>query len=207
MARELGNRPFGKNESFYTLQAPTSGWMYNGCKAHSAEEMKSRLESGRIAETLDTMPCHAGDYVYINSGVLHAATAGSLHFEIEENCEITYRFYDFERKDHHGHLRPLQIENALRCLDVTKKSQARTYGEYPIEERMYSTQLIRQRNRFANSGGTFAFAVMLRGDREFDGYRVTPGTAILLDSDESLDVSGGEFMVCKPKPYILLRTI
>ncbi len=198
MAQKLENKSFGKNESFYTLIAPTCGKMYNGCKAKSVEEMKQKIADGKIDETLDMMPCEAGDYTYVVGGTLHAATAGSLHFEIEENSEYTYRFYDFDRTDKNGNKRPLQLDKALACLDVTKKSTAGKYGDEPIVERMYSTQLIKNRDTFTNTGDMFAFAVMLRGEKMIDGVRVMPGTAILLDENETLDVSGCEFMIAKP---------
>ena len=63
---------------------------------------------------------------------------------------------------------------------------------------MYSTQLIKNRDTFTNTGDMFAFAVMLRGEKLIDGVRVMPGTAILLDENETLDVSGCEFMIAKP---------
>ena len=199
MAQKLENKPFGKNESFYTLEAPTCGKMYNGCKAISVEDMKTKISEGKIAETLDMMSCEAGDYTYIVGGTLHAATAGSLHFEIEENCEKTYRFYDFDRIDKNGNKRPLQLEKALACLDVKKKSVARKYGNKPIEERMYSTQLIRNKATFKNSGDMFAFAVMLKGEKDLHSIKILPGTAILLEPNEELDVSNCEFMIAKPK--------
>lgn len=199
MARRLEGLPFGKNESFYTLKAPDCGRMYNGCKASSVEEMREMIAAGRIAETLDMMPCKAGDYVYITGGTLHAATAGGLHFEIEENCEKTYRFYDFDRVDGNGQKRPLQLEKALACLDVSQKSVSRRYDGAPIEERMYITQLIRQQDSLVNERDMFAFAVLLRGEKSVLGISVLPGTAVLLEPGETLDVSGCEVMLVWPK--------
>ena len=200
MSRKLENMPFGKNESFYTLNAPTCGKMYNGCKAKSVEDMKQKIAEGKIAETLDMMPCAAGDYVYITGGTLHAATAGSLHFEIEENFGKTYRFWDHERTDKSGNKRPLQLEPALACLDVSKKSVTRHYkDDEPIEERMYFTRLIRSKESFTNKGDMFSFAVMLKGDKTYNDIRVLPGTAILLDAGETLDTSGAEWMIATPK--------
>lgn len=199
MAAKLEGKSFGKNESFYTLEAPTCGKMYNGCKASSIEEMKEKIAAGRIDETLDMMPCEVGDYVYVTGGTLHAATAGSLHFEIEENCEKTYRFFDFDRVDKHGNKRPLQLEKALACLELSQKSTSRKYGEDPIEERMYSTQLIRNKESYKNDNEMFAFAVMLRGEKSINGVTILPGTAILLEPGDIIDVSTCEFMIARPK--------
>ena len=174
--------------------------MYNGCKAANPAEMKRMMDEGRIADALDMMPCAAGDYVYIEGGTLHAATAGSLHFEIEENCEVTYRFWDYDRLDADGKKRPLQVEQALSCLDVSKKSTTRHYTPgQPIHERMYSTQLISGEQSYTNASDMFAFAVMLSGEKELLGCRILPGTAIILDPGETLDTSNASFMIAIPK--------
>jgi mannose-6-phosphate isomerase len=200
MAQKLENKPYGKNESFFTLEAPKCGKMYNGCKAASVEEMKQKIEAGKIAETLDMMPCSVGDYVYVEAGTLHAATAGSLHFEIEENCEKTYRFWDYDRKDKNGNKRPLQLEKALACLNVSKKSTSRTYNDdEPIEERMYFTRHLKNKSSFTNVADMFSFAVMLKGEKVINGIKVLPGTAILLDPREVLDTSEAEWIIATPK--------
>lgn len=200
MAAELEGLPFGKNESFYTLIPPTGGRMYNGCKAPDTEAMRRSIAEGRIAEMLDTMPCAAGDYVYIEGGTLHAATAGSLHFEIEENCERTYRFWDYDRTDARGNKRPLQLDKALACLRVEKKSRTRRYsGDTPIEERLYSTRLIEGKSSYTHAGDMFGFAVMLRGEQLLLGTRILPGTAILLDPGDTLDTSGATYIIATPK--------
>ncbi|MDR2778462.1 MAG: class I mannose-6-phosphate isomerase [Rickettsiales bacterium] len=200
MAQKLENKPFGKNESFYTLQAPICGKMYNGCLATNADDMRQKIAEGRVRETLDMMPCDVGDYVYIVAGTLHAATAGSLHFEVEENCEKTYRFWDYDRTDKNGNKRPLHLEKALACLDVKKKSMAIRYrDDEPIEERMYSTRHIVDKNSFTNRGNMFSFAIMLRGGGTIGDVRVLPGTAVMLDAGETFDTSDSEWIITTPK--------
>ena len=200
MSRKLENMPFGKNESFYTLEAPTTGKMYNGCKADNMEDMKRKIAEGRIRETLDMMPCAVGDYIYVTGGTLHAATAGSLHFEIEENFGKTYRFWDYDRIDKDGNKRSLQLDRALECLDVAKKSVTSHYkDDEPIEERMYFTRLVRDKSEFTNTGAMFSFAVMLKGDKTYGGTRVLPGTAILLNEGETLDTDCAEWMIATLK--------
>lgn len=196
-AKALEGMAFGKNESFYTLEAPTTGRMYNGCRAGSVDELRGMLRDGRVMEAVDEIACRAGDYLFIEGGTLHAATAGSLHFEIEENCELTYRLHDFDRVDAAGARRPLQVDKALHCLDVGRRSTARRYDGAPIEERLYATQLVRGPGPFVNERDMFAFAVMVGGEARHAG--VKPGTAILLEPGETLDVAGAEFIVAWPK--------
>ena len=199
-AMKLEGKTFGKNESFYIIQDPTKGWMYNGCKAKNVEEMKEKILENKIEDVLDTIPCEVGDYVYVVGGTLHAATAGSLSFEIEENCEHTYRFFDFNRVDKNGKKRELQIDKALACLDVNKKSKSRVYNnDDPIEERMYITRHIIGKDFFENISDMFSFAVMIKGEKFYDNVRVLPGTAILLEPSEILDVSNSEWIIVTPK--------
>ena len=52
---------------------------------------------------------------------------------------------------------------------------------------------------FTNKGDMFAFAVMLKGDKTLNDIHILPGTAILLEPNETIDVSNAEFMIAKPK--------
>ena len=198
-AKALEGIALGKNESFYMLEAPTTERMYNGCRASSVDELRGLMRDGRVMEAVDEIACHAGDYIFVEGGTLHAATAGSLSFEIEENCQLTYRLHDHGRVDATGAPRPLQVEKALHCLAVEKKSTARAYGDAPIEERLYATQLVRGGGKFTNGRDMFAFAVMIKGEARVAGVDIKPGTAVLLDPDEALYIAGSEFIVAWPK--------
>lgn len=196
MANELLNLPFGKNESFYIIEPPTSGFMFNGCLVDSRDAMADLIENGRCMDGVDTLPLSVGSYVYVTGGTLHAATRGSLSFEIEENCDATFRFYDFDRVDKDGKRRPLQITNALRCLNVKNKSTVKFYQPgSPIVERLYSTQLIKNQSFVKNTdSSTFTILVLLKGIKEFDGIVIYPGTAVILEDLDMFDTSSLEWM-------------
>ncbi len=198
MAMRIDKKPFGKNESFFIMEAPEAGYMYNGCKAKSREEMAKLIVEGRCMEGVDQLPLKAGDYVYVTGGTLHAASRGSLSFEIEENCDATYRFYDFDRLDKNGNKRPLQVEDALACLKVDNKSVTRQYrkGE-PIVERMYSTQYVNDEDKFVNSENSFVIAVMLKGQKVIDKLILLPGSAIIIEPGDVLDLSNCEWMLIR----------
>lgn len=196
---DLG-KPFGKNESFFLLEAPTAGYIYNGCTAPSVEAFRSLIEDGRCLEGVDRLPVKAGDYIYIEGGTLHAASAGSFSFEIEENCDATYRFYDFDRLDKDGKKRPLQVNQALKSLHPDLKSKIKRYAEgEAIEERMYWTQHIASADRVENKTEMFIFAVVLKGSVTVQGYEALVGTAIVLEPGDSLDGQGAEIMLASPK--------
>lgn len=195
-AKELEAKPFGKNESFFLLEAPTSGKMYNGCKVNSVEQMRHLIEEGRTLEGVDEVSVKSGDYVYVTGGTLHAATAGSVSFEIEENCDATYRFYDFDRIDKDGKKRPLQVENALMSLNPTQKSIVKHYQPNSvIQERMYWTSYKPGADVIENKSSMFIFATLLRGTAVVMNHRVLPGTAILIEPGDRFDANGADFML------------
>ncbi|MBQ7286720.1 MAG: class I mannose-6-phosphate isomerase, partial [Candidatus Gastranaerophilales bacterium] len=121
LAKTLEKSDFGKNESWYFIDAPKSGKIFAGCKAKTSEELKEKVASNLYDDIIDYLEVTNGDYVYIQAGTMHAMAAGSFVFEIEENCNATYRVYDFDRVDNKGNKRPLQTQNALLAIDVNMK--------------------------------------------------------------------------------------
>ena len=197
MAAKLENKPFGKNESFFIIEPPTAGRMYNGCKV-STEELDALFADGKCLDGVDTVEVKAGDYVYVTGGTLHAAARGSLSFEIEENCDATFRFYDFDRLDKNGQKRPLQVENALACLRPEKRSKISRYEEgKAIVERMYSTELITKRAEYVNDDTTIAIAVLLKGEKVVEGQKLLAGAAVLLELGDKLDMTDCQWMLIK----------
>lgn len=203
MANKLLQRPFGKNESFYFIEAPASGKTYDGCNCKSSDELKKAIDNGKIGEAVGTVDIKKGDYVYIQAGTLHAAAKGSLIFEIEENSEVTYRFYDFDRIDKDGKKRPLQLDKALMCLDPQKQSAPEPMkqdGDNWYRHRMYSVKHFVKDSVYTNDSKTVACATLMSGEVTLSsGIKVTPGTAVLLEPNESIDFGKCEFMVTIPQ--------
>lgn len=141
-AQEIENRPFGKNESWYFIEPPTNRWLFNGCRVSTIEEIEQKINENRVEEdVIDHLQIGEKDYVFVEQGTMHAATHGALFYEIEENCNLTYRFFDFNRKDKNGNKRELHIDKALKAINPKLKSKARKYNGEEIIERLYSTKL------------------------------------------------------------------
>lgn len=193
-AKKLEEAPFGKNESFYILEPPTSGKMFNGVLTDDVKKFEEAVRKGETLKYVDSLECKAGDYIYVIGGTLHAAAAGTLSFEIEENCEHTYRFFDFNRKDKKGNPRPLQIDKALISVDLSKKSKAQKAGSLFVE-RLYWSQLTKPNGAYKNTTDSFLFLVSLDKNINYQGLVIMPGTAILLDPQEEINV-GDATVIC-----------
>ena len=107
----------GKTEMWYIVEADEGAEIIYGLKdGMSAEEFRTAVREGKLADTMHHCPVHAGETYFIPSGMLHAIGAGILIAEIQQNCDLTYRVYDYERRGADGSLRELHVHKAL---DVT----------------------------------------------------------------------------------------
>ena len=187
MAGGIEHMARGKRESWYFLVPPKSGWILNGCVCRDEEEKEQFLAAGRYREMTDTLAVETGDYVFVHPGTLHSLTAGSLVYEIEEGADLTYRFYDYDRKDADGKLRELQVDKAVMALDFRRKSVCRQYppsGE--IVEETYVTKKLSQAVEYRNTSGTLECLTLLEGGFVCGGVSVTPGMTVLLWPGEAV---------------------
>ena len=108
---------YGKSEMWYIIDAAEGALLYFGFqKEITKEEFKRRIEDNTIMEVLNAVPVRKGDVFFIEAGTIHAIGKGILLAEIQQNSNVTYRVYDYARRDKDGNTRELHIDKAL---DVT----------------------------------------------------------------------------------------
>lgn len=188
VALEMENESLGKRESWLFLEAPDSGEIYNGCKCQSKEELRESLENNKdIIECFDTLKVKKGDYVYCESGTLHALTAGSLVYEIEEGSDYTYRIHDYNRTDSEGKTREIHIEKALKALDLELKSGIKRYEENSlISEETYETHKYENISHYVNQSDEVECFTLIEGECVCDGIVCGKGMTILLLPGEEI---------------------
>jgi len=122
---ELANErhdSFGKTEMWYVMDAdPGANLIVGFNKDVEKEEYKKSIENDTLLELLNYEPVKEGDTFFINTGKIHAIGAGVLLAEIQQTSDITYRVFDFNRKDKNGNLRELHTDLALDAIDYAKK--------------------------------------------------------------------------------------
>ena len=112
---------FGKSEMWHIIDADEGAGLYVGLKENSSkEEIERRLKDGTILEALNFVHVKPGDTYVINPGTIHAIGAGVRLIEIQQNSDLTYRLYDYNRLDKDGNPRELHIEKALKVIDYSK---------------------------------------------------------------------------------------
>lgn len=111
--------PNGKSEMWYVIDAEDGAELVYGVKEElTREQLKQHIENGTLEEILNFVPVKKGDVFYIPAGTLHAIGKGILIAEVQQNSNITYRVYDYNRRDANGNLRELHIEDAAACASL-----------------------------------------------------------------------------------------
>ena len=110
---------FGKTEMWYIMDAePGAKLVYGLADGCTIEEFARAVEEGTIEDKLNYVEVHRGDVYFIPSGQVHAIGAGILIAEIQQNSNITYRVYDYNRRQSDGSLRQLHTEKALDVIKI-----------------------------------------------------------------------------------------
>ncbi len=109
LAQKYG-QPRGKTECWYALAAEPDAKVALGLKAGvTVDAIKAGIADGTLEKSLNVIPIHAGEMIYVDAGTVHAIWPGSVLLETQQNCDLTYRMYDY------GRGRELHIEKSLEA--------------------------------------------------------------------------------------------
>jgi len=108
----------GKNEIWYVMEPPDSGYLIIGLKdGVDRKALGEAILNGNVGDCLNRLPVRRGDAVDIPAGLVHALTKGAVVAEVQQNSDLTYRLYDYGRVGIDGKARKLRIEDALGVID------------------------------------------------------------------------------------------
>ena len=135
LARKRHNS-FGKNEMWYVVAADPGARLISGFSEQiTPKEYKERVQNGTFAEVLQQCPIEPGDVFYVPAGRVHGIGAGAFVAEIQQTSDITYRIYDYHRRDAQGHLRELHTSQALDAINFADvQDDFRTHYDHVTNE-------------------------------------------------------------------------
>ncbi|MDH6358573.1 type I phosphomannose isomerase catalytic subunit [Parabacteroides sp. PF5-9] len=127
LARKRHNS-FGKTEMWYVIKATPKATLYSGFSQQiNAEEYVERVKDNTIMDVLKRYEVASGDVFFLPAGRVHAIGAGCFIAEIQQTSNVTYRIYDYNRKDIQGNERELHTELAKDAIDYTLYDDYRTH--------------------------------------------------------------------------------
>lgn len=113
----------GKTELWYVIDAkPETKLIYGFSHEVSPETIRKNIDNQRLLDYLHFVRIKKGDVFYVEPGTVHAIGAGALIAEVQQNSNITYRLFDYGRKDKQGNMRTLHIEKAIDVMSRAVKS-------------------------------------------------------------------------------------
>lgn len=120
-AYEHENGSLGKTECWYILDCEENATLVVGHNATTKEELHRMVGSAQWNEFIREVPIKKGDFIQIEPGTVHAIKGGILLLETQQNSDITYRVYDYDRLSN-GKPRELHIEKSLDVISVPAES-------------------------------------------------------------------------------------
>lgn len=116
----------GKTEMWYVLDADKgTRLVYGFHRDMDRETLKNSIKDGTVEKYLQKVKVEPDDVFYIEAGRVHAIGAGALIAEIQQNSNLTYRLYDYNRADSSGNKRELHIDKALDVADLKSSAEPR----------------------------------------------------------------------------------
>ena len=130
LAKEKHNS-LGKTEMWYAMESDPNASLIVGFKKDTNEkEYLTNLKDNSLLNILNVDKVKEGDVYFIPAGRVHAIGAGVLLAEIQQTSDITYRIYDWDRKDIHGNSRDLHTQDAIKVIDYSSlESYKTTYNK------------------------------------------------------------------------------
>jgi mannose-6-phosphate isomerase len=142
--------PAAKTEAWVVLEAGIKSRIYAGLQpGTTAEVLRHALNDGTVADHLACFAPKPGDGVFIRAGTVHSLGDGIVVFEVQQNSDVTFRLYDWGHVDTKtGRARPLQVDQALACIDFAKGPTSRVTpvleGTTPVEcQRLFHCEYFR----------------------------------------------------------------
>lgn len=116
LAQKYG-QPRGKTECWYALDAEPGAQVAAGLKPGvTLEDVKTGIHAGTLESDLNVLSVAAGDMIYVDAGTVHAIWPGSVLLEVQQNCDLTYRLYDY------GRPRELHIDKGLEATRIETRA-------------------------------------------------------------------------------------
>lgn len=176
------NGQWGKSEMWYVLDATKDAKLVYGLNQTINEDtLLNSLREGTLEKYLQKVPVQKDDVFFVEAGTIHAIGAGALIAEIQENSDLTYRLYDYNREDKDGQKRELHVEPALRVANLQASDSPRQpmrmlrYRKgwasellcnckyFQVERVLLNTERIREMVAFATDGLSFSVLLCVDG--------------------------------------------
>lgn len=188
----LENSENGKEECWYILDCDKDTKIIIGHNAQTKEELEDMIASGNWKDLLIERAIKPGDFLYIPAGCIHAIKGGTTLLEIQQNCDITYRLYDYDRLEN-GQPRKLDVEKAKKSIIIPYDADfgvQEDNGDSDDEKLLLDSEKIKVKQIIVDGekelclNSRFATVTVVEGNGTIEGTEMKTGDSVLLLVDE-----------------------
>jgi mannose-6-phosphate isomerase len=127
---EAASGHLGKAEGWVILSAAPGATIIRGFHSDvTAGQVRQAVQDGTVLQLMNVIPVQAGDVIYNPPGMVHAIGAGILLYELQQSSDLTYRLYDYGRRDGSGQPRELHLEQALAVAQLQRSDREPSIAE------------------------------------------------------------------------------
>ena len=121
-------KPHGKTEMWYLMESEPGAKLYCGLKKQiTPDQYKEMVDNDTICDALAQYEVKEGDCFFLPAGRIHAIGPGCFLAEIQQTSDVTYRIYDYKRKDKNGNYRELHTKLAAESINYQVENDYRTH--------------------------------------------------------------------------------
>lgn len=188
---------WGKTEMWYILSAEPGAKIINGVAADTdAESFRSAIATGKTDGIFNEIPVHAGECYFIPSGRVHAIGKGILLAEIQQNSNLTYRLYDYKRRDKDGNLRRLDIEKGVDAADL--RFTEISSSPLPLSCDYFTVEKVGFREGVNPArSDSFVALTVIEGCGTVDGVAVRAGDSLFITATDEIPAVSGDFVALR----------
>lgn len=183
------NGSLGKTECWYILNCDEDGKIIVGHNAKNKEELKEMISEHRWNELIRVLPIKKGDFFQIEPGTVHAIKAGTVILETQQNSDITYRLYDYDRMSN-SKPRELHIEKSIdviNCPHVNTNTEKKVQNlEHATVEELITCEFYTVNkvnvngNQIFHQTEPFTILSVIEGLGTIDGMKIAKGDHFIL---------------------------
>jgi len=208
LAQKQGKGKVGKTEMWYSLASCEGAYLLSGLKTPlTPETYKTHVENHSIVDDLARYEPKKGDCFFLPAGRVHAIGSGCFLLEIQQTSDLTYRIYDYDRRDAQGNTRELHTALAAESIDYTLEDDYQTHYSHqdnapmPLVKCPYFETtaycVTKQVNIDWHDQDRFLICIVTEGEGTLaiDGENVTvkTGDTILLPATTNQVTASGQF--------------
>lgn len=185
---------YGKTEMWYIVEADEGAGIYLGFKRDVTEdEVDFAIKNNSLSSLMNFFEVKAGDCFFIPSGTIHAIGTGCLIYEIQQNSNLTYRVYDYGRRDKNGNTRELHVEKAMNVLNFSEYKGVKLDSDLLGISKYFTARkavLNNEKRLFEKDAASFRCVSVTDGSGYINDTPINLGDSYFIPANESFTLSG-----------------